>query len=45
MAVFRCLVKDVEAEITFYTQHLGFQLEQKWGQLLPRFREETLLFG
>ena len=31
MAVIRYLVRDVEAAITFYTRHLGFELEQQMG--------------
>jgi catechol 2,3-dioxygenase-like lactoylglutathione lyase family enzyme len=31
MAVFRYLVGDVEAAIAFYTEHLGFTLEQQMG--------------
>jgi catechol 2,3-dioxygenase-like lactoylglutathione lyase family enzyme len=31
MAVFRYLVDDVDAAIAFYTQHLGFMLEQQMG--------------
>jgi catechol 2,3-dioxygenase-like lactoylglutathione lyase family enzyme len=31
MAAFRYLVDDVDAAIAFYTQHLGFDLEQKMG--------------
>ena len=31
MAVFRYLVGDVDAAIAFYTEHLGFTLEQQMG--------------
>ena len=31
MAVLRYLVDDVDAAIAFYTQHLGFTLEQQMG--------------
>ena len=31
MAVLRYLVSDVEAAIAFYTKHLGFALERRWG--------------
>jgi glyoxylase I family protein len=31
MATIRYLVKDVEQSIAFYTQHLGFALEQQMG--------------
>jgi len=31
MAVFRYLVRDVDAAIAFYTGHLGFTLEQRMG--------------
>jgi catechol 2,3-dioxygenase-like lactoylglutathione lyase family enzyme len=34
MAVFRYLVDDVDAAIVFYTQHLGFTLEQQMGPAL-----------
>lgn len=31
MAVVRYLVADVEAAVEFYTRHLGFVVEQRWG--------------
>ena len=31
MATFRYLVKEVDAAIEFYTNHLGFQLTEKMG--------------
>jgi catechol 2,3-dioxygenase-like lactoylglutathione lyase family enzyme len=31
VAAFRYLVHDVDAAIAFYTEHLGFDLEQKMG--------------
>lgn len=31
MATIRYMVKDVEPSIAFYTQHLGFKLEQQMG--------------
>lgn len=31
MATIRYMVKDVEQSIEFYTQHLGFKLEQQMG--------------
>jgi catechol 2,3-dioxygenase-like lactoylglutathione lyase family enzyme len=31
MAVFRYLVSDVDATIAFYTEHLGFTLEEQMG--------------
>ena len=31
MAVIRYLVADVDASVGFYTQHLGFTLEQRMG--------------
>ncbi len=32
MGTARYLVDDVEAAIAFYTEHLGFSLEQKMGR-------------
>jgi catechol 2,3-dioxygenase-like lactoylglutathione lyase family enzyme len=31
MATFRYLVKDVDESVKFYTERLGFKLEQKFG--------------
>ncbi len=31
MATFRYLVTDVEAAVSFYTEQLGFTLEENWG--------------
>jgi catechol 2,3-dioxygenase-like lactoylglutathione lyase family enzyme len=31
MAVIRYLVDDVGAAVAFYTKHLGFEVEDRWG--------------
>jgi len=32
MAAVRYLVDDVDRAVTFYTTHLGFDLEERWGK-------------
>ena len=31
MSAVRYLVEDVDRAVAFYTQHLGFKLDQQWG--------------
>lgn len=31
MAVVRYLVGDVDAALAFYTEHLGFEVQKRWG--------------
>ncbi|MEZ0393404.1 MAG: VOC family protein [Pseudobdellovibrionaceae bacterium] len=38
----RYLVKDLETSIQFYTQHLGFELEQQFGPAMAILRKEDL---
>jgi catechol 2,3-dioxygenase-like lactoylglutathione lyase family enzyme len=43
MAVIRYLVRDVDAAIRFYTQHLGFRLEQQMGPAFAIVARDDLL--
>jgi catechol 2,3-dioxygenase-like lactoylglutathione lyase family enzyme len=43
MAVIRYLVRDVDAAIRFYTQHLGFRLEQQMGPAFAIVARDNLL--
>jgi catechol 2,3-dioxygenase-like lactoylglutathione lyase family enzyme len=43
MAVIRYLVRDVDAAIAFYTDHLGFTLEQQMGPAFAIVARDDLL--
>lgn len=42
MATVRYMVSDVERSIAFYTQHLGFQLEQQMGPAFATVSRDNL---
>ena len=42
MATIRYLVKDVEASIAFYTNHLGFDLDERMGPAFARVAKGDL---
>lgn len=42
MAVFRYLVNDVEESIEFYTESLGFKLEQQFGPAMAILSKEDI---
>ena len=43
MAAVRYLVDDVDAAVSFYTERLGFTLEQRWGPPFATVRRGGLL--
>lgn len=43
MATVRCIVNDVEAAIGFYTDLLGFELEQKFGPAMAILAKDDLV--
>lgn len=42
VAIVRYLVRDVDEAVNFYTQHLGFSLEERWGPALAIVRRGDL---
>ena len=42
MAVVRYLVDDVDAGVAFYTDRLGFELEQRMGPAFARLKRDDL---
>lgn len=42
MVSVRYLVEDVEASIQFYTEHLGFELEQQFGPAMAIVKKNNL---
>ena len=42
MAAIRYLINDVDRAIRFYTQHLGFKLDQQMGQAFAYVSKEDL---
>ncbi|MGE3757241.1 MAG: VOC family protein [Pseudobdellovibrionaceae bacterium] len=42
MASVRYLVQDVDKSVQFYTEFLGFQLEQKFGPAMASVKKEDL---
>ena len=42
MATIRYLVHDVDATIAFYTQWLGFELAERWGQAFAIVTKDDL---
>jgi len=43
MATFRYMVSDVEEAVAFYTEHLGFSLDQNFGPIAMVSREDLQL--
>ena len=42
MAVVRYLVSDVDAALAFYTEHLGFEVEQRFGPPFAILKRDDL---